>query len=67
LIEFDCEGCGWHVIAVGLDRVPKHGFCATCAWMQEFITDPEEMMRVRKWMDPECSAIPKGTPPASRQ
>jgi hypothetical protein len=47
-LEFDCEGCGWHVVAPALEAIPVHGFCAVCAWLCEYVPDPEEMMRVRK-------------------
>jgi hypothetical protein len=47
VIEFDCEGCGVHVFAAGIDTVPGHGLCAVCAWLCEFVTDPEEMMAIR--------------------
>lgn len=43
-IEFDCEGCGDHVISFGMDKVPRHGLCGVCAWACEFIDDPQEMI-----------------------
>lgn len=49
-IEFDCEGCGWHVIAFGQCKVPAHGFCASCAFLCEFVPDPEAMMTMRKML-----------------
>jgi hypothetical protein len=55
VIEFDCEGCGWHVIAIGIDEPPRHGFCATCAWLTEYVA-PEEIMAIRKRLDPETFA-----------
>ena len=48
MIEFDCEGCGLHVYAFGIDTVPKHHFCAACAWLCEFVPDPEEMEQIRR-------------------
>lgn len=45
-IEFDCEGCGDHVFAYGIHRVPLHGLCNTCAWLCENVPDPEEMIRL---------------------
>lgn len=47
VIEFDCEGCGYHVFACGIARVPAHGLCDTCAWLCEYMPDPEEMMALR--------------------
>lgn len=53
-IEFDCEGCGVHVFAVGRDSIPKSHMCSTCEWMNEHIPDPEEMMRIRKKLEKDC-------------
>jgi hypothetical protein len=47
-IEFNCEGCGVHVVAFGLATIPKTGLCAMCEWLCEFVPDPEEMMAVRQ-------------------
>lgn len=47
-VGFDCEGCGLHVLAFGIEKPPVHGFCAQCAWMCEFVPDPEEMMEMRR-------------------
>ena len=41
MIEFDCEGCGGHVVATGRDTIPRSGLCATCEWLCEFVPDPE--------------------------
>lgn len=46
---FYCEGCGSHVSSFGITRPPPHGFCAVCAWLNENIPDPEEMMEAYKW------------------
>ena len=59
MIEFDCEGCGGHVVATGRDTIPRSGLeCATCEWLCEFVPDPEAMMEVRKHLDnpPEPTA-----------
>lgn len=48
MIEFACEGCGETICSFGMDTVPKHGFCAACAWMCEFVSDPEEWDAMRK-------------------
>ena len=43
--EWDCEGCGVHVVAFGINQQPIHGFCATCAWLSQFV-EPHEIMDV---------------------
>jgi len=50
--EFDCEGCGAHVFALGRARVPRSGFCALCEWLCEFVPDPQEMMDLRARIGP---------------
>jgi hypothetical protein len=49
-VEFDCEGCGTHVVIFGVSAPRESGFCATCAWLCEFVRDPEDMMRLRAWL-----------------
>jgi hypothetical protein len=44
--EFDCEGCGVHVVALGLAEPPAHGFCCQCAFLCEYVPDPVEMWAV---------------------
>lgn len=39
--EFDCEGCGAHVYHYSLSEPPKHMFCATCLWLNEYATADE--------------------------
>lgn len=51
--EFDCEGCGVHVYSFGTSQIPKSHMCGTCEWMNEFVPDPEEMMKLRKEHFPE--------------
>ena len=51
-VEFDCEGCGWHVIDIVGEEVPAHGFCLTCAFLCEEVPDPVEMMLVRRLLEP---------------
>lgn len=46
--EFNCEGCGLRVVVFGATQQPAHGFCSVCAWLCEFVPDPEEMMSVRR-------------------
>jgi hypothetical protein len=38
-LEFDCEGCGAHVIT--FVEMPKRHFCAVCAWADEYL-DPSD-------------------------
>lgn len=43
--EFDCEGCGVHVVALGRATAPKDGFCATCQalhWPESLRMSPDE-------------------------
>lgn len=54
--EFDCEGCGWHVVAVALTEPPEHQLCAQCAFLCETIPDPEEMVAVHKYLNRERAA-----------
>jgi hypothetical protein len=42
MIEFDCEGCGVHVVDLGSVTAPASRLCATCAWLCEFVPDPGE-------------------------
>lgn len=35
-VHFNCEGCGVEVHAIGIDRVPAHGFCSTCDWLNTY-------------------------------
>lgn len=51
-VEYVCEGCGVNVVAFGIRRPPKHGFCATCAWLSEFVP-PEEIMEALR----HCEAM----------
>lgn len=50
-VEWDCEGCGLHVIGFGMAAKPRHGLCALCAWLCEHVPDPDEMMRTRRALD----------------
>lgn len=47
-VEFDCEGCGQRICNVSIYDKPKSGLCGMCAWLCEFMPDPEKMMRFRK-------------------
>ena len=53
LVEYICEGCGVCVVSLSLSRPPSHGFCVQCAFLCEFIPDPQEMIDVRKALDAE--------------
>lgn len=44
--EFDCEGCGMHVVAFGIDKPLPHQFCSTCAWLCEHVPNPGEMWQI---------------------
>jgi hypothetical protein len=48
MIEYDCEGCGVHVVGLGRDSVPKSGLCGVCEWYNEHVPDAEEMIRVMR-------------------
>lgn len=50
-LEYDCEGCGIHVYAIGIATVPTHNFCAQCAWLCEHCPDPLVMESVRDATD----------------
>lgn len=52
MIQFDCEGCGTRVYAWGRTRPPAHGFCASCAFVCEFVTDPEEFWAMHQRLVP---------------
>ena len=36
-VEYDCEGCGVHVVALGIVAPPGHGFCSICDWLNDFV------------------------------
>jgi hypothetical protein len=42
VIEFDCEGCGVHVVDLGSVTAPTSRQCVTCEWLCKFIRDPVE-------------------------
>lgn len=48
-IEFDCEGCGNHVIQFGGDK-PASQLCSVCAWLCEHIPDPAEMIELHNML-----------------
>ena len=48
MVKYICEGCGWEVSDFGRDTVPAHQLCCSCEFLCEFITDPEEIERVRR-------------------
>jgi hypothetical protein len=50
-IEYTCEGCGMRVAALSIFQPPAHGFCVQCAFLCEYIPDPEEILAVRKALD----------------
>jgi hypothetical protein len=50
-IEYTCEGCGMRVVSLPIFQPPAHGFCVQCAFLCEYIPDPEEMLAVRRALD----------------
>lgn len=44
--EFNCEGCGAHVFALGRPTAPASMLCATCEWLCEFVPEPEGFERI---------------------
>lgn len=54
MVEFHCEGCGYHVIAVTKNTIPKHYYCEICLWMHKHVPDAEEfwkMYNYLRWKD----------------
>lgn len=47
VVKYVCEGCGQHVFAFGIPRVPTHCLCMVCAWFCEHLS-PEDMATYRK-------------------
>lgn len=39
MITFHCEGCGAEVHSFGIDAPPAHGFCGSCAVLNEVTSD----------------------------
>jgi hypothetical protein len=42
MIEFDCEGCGVHVVDLGSVTAPASRQCVVCEWLCKFVLDPDE-------------------------
>lgn len=42
MIEFDCEGCGVHVVDLGSVEVRPSRLCGTCDFLCENVRDPDE-------------------------
>jgi hypothetical protein len=51
--EYECEGCGWVVVAVALLKPPGHMLCMQCAFLCEYVPDPEEMIELHKRLNRE--------------
>jgi hypothetical protein len=50
--EFDCIGCGRHIIAIGLIDPPENRLCAGCS-----LIGPERNKAVHDWQDGDiCEA-----------
>jgi hypothetical protein len=39
MVEFDCEGCGVHVIDVSNDCIPASHWCSTCGFIHWAVHD----------------------------
>jgi hypothetical protein len=63
--DYVCEGCGLHVFACGIPQPPAHGLCGTCAWLCEHVPDPEEMMKLRKIIDPYYPFVSRDRDPVA--
>jgi hypothetical protein len=50
-VEWDCEGCGCHIIAFGIARIPSHQLCGSCLWFCEYL-NPEDIAEVRRFLQP---------------
>lgn len=46
-VEFTCEKCHALVYALGIEKPPAHGLCATCWFLEEFVRDPDEREAIR--------------------
>ena len=46
-VEYLCEGCSSHVLRLGINRRPVHGFCIICAFLSEHVPDPAELVELR--------------------
>lgn len=51
MAEYDCEGCGLHVLGFGRLAPPRLQFCALCEWLNAFET-PDRIMELRRRMEP---------------
>jgi hypothetical protein len=47
--EFECPGCGRLIISLPA-REPPPTRCAICAWLEEFVPDPETREKIRARM-----------------
>jgi hypothetical protein len=54
--EWDCEGCGVHVVAVALRRPPEHMLCCQCAFLCEYVPDPAELVALHKYLNRDRTA-----------
>lgn len=34
--HYFCEGCGDEVFAYGMHKIPNHGFCSVCHWLDTY-------------------------------
>jgi hypothetical protein len=40
MVEFDCEGCGAHVVDVLRTHIPPNHWCGTCGFIHWSVFDP---------------------------
>jgi hypothetical protein len=50
--DFDCIACGRHIISLPKQEVAPTK-CATCTWLDEYVTDPEEREALRQKLNME--------------
>ena len=51
-VEFECLDCSYHVFCFGTPAVPEPPLCASCAFIREHISNPEEAARMRALLCP---------------
>lgn len=48
MISYECEGCGAPVLLLSANWVPDHGFCVACAYLDQCVNDPAELVELQK-------------------
>lgn len=36
-VEYDCEGCGYHIYNAAAMEAPADGFCLTCHFIEQYL------------------------------